>query len=307
MKKLTALILCILLLCGCAEVYDGPTQTARVLSESTTEHYFPIFGTLAYVTRTAYAYDTYGNLAQEVFYTDDEVSRKITWKYDADGNLLEFDHRTRNGWFLERFYRETSSYDAQGLLRTRKLYHDEDTYVHTYTYDDLGRVLTHDMNGETDVYVYDDANNTETLTESDGSVTVRQFDDRGHLLREEETSSDGTVKLREYTRREDGQIVTFRIYKNGVLESAEEYTYDDQGRPLLHTVTGDGRTRTLSRWEYAELRQTRFQEDGSYVITDFDQDGNVLSETRYASDGDLRYHTTYTYRDIQVPVKEETP
>ena len=39
MKKLICLLLCILLLAGCAETYDGPVESKTVLSSVQTTYY----------------------------------------------------------------------------------------------------------------------------------------------------------------------------------------------------------------------------------------------------------------------------
>ena len=75
MKKLLSLLLCILLLCGCAATYDGPTKTVPRLTEYTVDHYYAFFDTEEhhYTNRTVYAYDIYGNRVREMEYRDDEL------------------------------------------------------------------------------------------------------------------------------------------------------------------------------------------------------------------------------------------
>ena len=67
MKKLISLLLCLLLLTGCAETYDGPTESKAVLSSIQTTYYDPTGGDSQY-SRTDYAYDIYGNQVMELEY-----------------------------------------------------------------------------------------------------------------------------------------------------------------------------------------------------------------------------------------------
>ncbi|MBE6951176.1 MAG: hypothetical protein E7451_07545 [Ruminococcaceae bacterium] len=304
MKKLICLLLCALLLTSCVQSYDGPTETVRVLSETATTHYFRDFGTESFTQRTVYAYDIYGNAAQELSYTNDEVTHKTTRTYDPAGNLLDERLYSRDGWFWKRSYRIESEYDDRSLLTSRTV-HSSRTYTYTYTYDELGRPLTEDLDGSIRVCVYDDQGYTETLTHDTGDIVVSRYDADGFLLRKEHTGADGTHWLQEYTRRSDGQVETARTYENGVLTASEAYTYDDQGRPTRHTV--EGQSPSVTRWEYGEQQRTIYQPDGTYTVTGYDEDGSPLFEDLYHENGELWHHTVYTYRDIQVPAKEETP
>ena len=94
MKKLIALVLCILLLAGCAKTYDGPTKTVPRLTEYTVDHYYSFFDweEQHYTSRTVYAYDIYGNRVREMEYRDDCTIQynydgtKIVTTYNADGS-----------------------------------------------------------------------------------------------------------------------------------------------------------------------------------------------------------------------------
>ena len=306
MKKLICLLLCALLLTSCAQSYDGPTETVRVLSETATTHYFRDLGTESFTQRTVYAYDIYGNAAQELSYTGDEATHKITRTYDPAGNLLDERLYSRDGWFWKRSYRIESEYDDRNLLTSRTV-HSGRTYTYTYTYDELGRPLTEDLDGSLRIYAYDDQGHTENLAHDTGDIVVSRYGSDGFLLRKEHTGADGTHWLQEYTRRSDGQVETSRTYENGVLTASEAYTYDDQGRPLTWTATEDGETTLLYRWEYGENYETQFFSDGSYTTTDFNEDGTPRARQKVSADDTVLELTLYRYTQIQVPAKEESP
>ena len=77
MKKLLSIILCILLLSGCAATYDGPTESKYVLTEYTVTHYYAFFDWAeeVYTSREVYAYDIYGNRVRTMGYRDGEIGR----------------------------------------------------------------------------------------------------------------------------------------------------------------------------------------------------------------------------------------
>ena len=87
MIKRIALILAILLLAGCAPaVYDGPTESAWVLTSQRTTYYYPLSGNET--AGTTYAYDSLGNLVHVMSYENGELLRETKSKYDDRGNEI---------------------------------------------------------------------------------------------------------------------------------------------------------------------------------------------------------------------------
>ena len=84
MKKLLSLLLCILLLSGCAATYDGPTRTVPQLTEYTVDHYYAFGWTeeVHYQDRTVFAYDIYGNRVRSMAYRDNELQSVTNLKYN---------------------------------------------------------------------------------------------------------------------------------------------------------------------------------------------------------------------------------
>ena len=86
MKKLLSLLLCILLLAGCAPTaYDGPTQSAWVITQSNSTMFDPYSGRSSTRLRTD-SYDSYGNLVCSMYYSDGERTAEHRFSYDERGN-----------------------------------------------------------------------------------------------------------------------------------------------------------------------------------------------------------------------------
>lgn len=313
MKKMIAFLLCLLLLSGCAQVYEGPTETVWVVSETTKEYAGSYYG---HPERAVYAYDVYGRVAQTMEYRDGEESNKTVYTYDDHGNLLREEYYSLSGWFPKRTQQTFYTYDEQDR-RTSMIY---------------------EFGGETESehhYAYDDEANTRTTTYF-GSVTVETFNENGELVRKESRNSDGTV-VEEYTLRPDGQPKTARFIevdgrdytchleyddhgeliamttKNGSVFTENyryRFEYDDRGRKLRKVELVGSAETELTRWEYDDRdRSVTIWTQGERDTTiRYDDAGREIERILYDSKtGEAAMIYTYTYRPIQVPAKEETP
>lgn len=314
MKKLIAIFLCVLLLTGCAQTYEGPTETVYVLSETTKEYTDFNYGRHE---RVVYAYDIYGRVAQTMEYRDGEENNKTVYTYDDRGNLLREEYYSLTGWFPKRHQQTFYTYDEQDRLTSM-------------IYEFGGKKETEHR------YAYDDEENSRTTFYFD-SVTVETFDENGDLVRKESRYSDG-YELAEYTLRPDGQPMTVRyieadgrdytchfeyddhgeriartVEENGVLveDYRYRYEYDDQGRKLRMLELTGGTEIEMTRWEYDDLNRTltvwhRGEKD---TTIRYDDAGREIERISYDSKtGEAALIYTYTYRPIQVPATgEEEP
>lgn len=291
MKKLLPLLLSLLLLTGCASVYDGPTVTKSVLSETVTEGYWDE-GDVAYTDRTVYAYDIYGNQAQYIRYNEDEAISRSMFRYDENGNQLSCTEYSLSGWFPRR------------------------TSANRYTYDEQGRMLsaTYDYSGGDTSHVtweYDDENRTVTYTYGDAGSSLQYLDENGAVLREE-YESDGLTMVTEYTRRPDGQTERCDSFVNGAFDGGYRYEYDDRGRTTAYYSIGKDGTETLQhRWEYDDGHNTVILynlQSGFRTVTEYNPDGSIAVRQVWDENDKLQTMTLYRYREIRVPAeRSETP
>lgn len=312
MKKLLILLLAVLLLAGCAETYDGPTETEYVLTEMTRVQYWTD-GTVFTARRTGYTYDIYGNLAQEMEYGVNDPILEIVYTYDDRGNRIEAERYNPSGWFQKRIGRTEYTYDEQDrLIREVR--------------EDLGEIYEFS-------YTYDDEANTLTTGSPDG-VLVEYFDENGFVVRREYTAETESW-WNEYTWRPDGQPLTergtdgtgaeyelrwdyddagrlaeMRRWEAGELNYHYQYEYDEQGRQVRLVELLDGGKAELSRREYNDVQRSMTvysRGEKSHTIF-YDADGREIERLEYDSDdGSVGMRTTWTYTAIQVPEKEETP
>ena len=121
MKKLISLLLCLLLLTGCAETYDGPTESKAVLSKILTTYYDPTGGDSHY-SRTDYAYDIYGNQVMELEYgirTEDETEEpylKTLRAFDENGNITRQRQYDVSGLFPKKLVDIRYENDEKGRM-----------------------------------------------------------------------------------------------------------------------------------------------------------------------------------------------
>lgn len=289
MKKLISLLLCILLLSGCAETYDGPTESKFVLSRIETTY----FGTSAedsQYQRTEYAYDIYGNQSMELQYQirsgdeEDEPYLKTVRTHDEHGNCI----RQRQ-------------YDVSGLF-PRKLVDIR------YAYDEQGRMTAHQDKLEPQfswTAVYDDEARTMTCTYPH-AVSVSWFDEHGWTIRQETTFENGETSAIINEFRSDGQRISTRYLESGCI-TLHSYTYDDQGRVLTMSETTDDGTELLIRYEYGEKHMIQYNRDGSKIVTSYNDDGSPHYFYHTDSADRITMDGMYRYTEIQVPAEEVSP
>ena len=291
MKKRISLLLCLLLLTGCAATYDGPTESKTVPSQILTTHYDPETGDSRY-SRTDYAYDIYGNQSMELEYgirSHDEEAKphlKTLRSFDENGNII----RQRQ-------------YDVSGLF-PKKLVDVR------YEYDDQGRLTaTTHRPGEAwdnDTTVYDDEARTRTYIGHNGTA-IDYMNELGWVIRTEQVFSDGRAVLTEYDRRPDGQIAAMRDFENGVLKNETVITYDDQGRMLTLSNIVDGVSEPGLRWEYGEDYTKCFDSSGCITVTGYNPDGSKDYIQVIDAQDQVITLTLYHYTEIQVPIEEVSP
>lgn len=284
MKKLIAIILCLLLLAGCAETYDGPTELKSV-RDSREENYMDEDGNIYETLWEEYSYDIYGNLATVIESRDDEPTLRTVYRYYEDGTKKSETQYDLTGWFPRMILHAKYTYDDQGR---------QTSLVQWFGWEKGEQFTT-----------YDDENHTVTTEFTDGR-TVVYLDAEGRALRSESEYPNGSTGLIEHEYRDRAHIV--RYYENGVLDFVSENIYDEQGRVLEWYQTSDGQRKLVWRYEYGEGYEICYDETtGRATTTGYNDDGTVKAIVETDENDQIIRHVIYRYTDIRVPAEEETP
>ena len=191
--------------------------------------------------QTYYTYNERGQIAKEEYFDfTGDPDTYTDYKYDANGNKLsEAYYEGKAGVGEEEgdfnlVYEYTYTYDSQNRMLTSQ----EGEERHEYTYDAKGVRTDIEYGVE---YEYDEETEDDVPVEVPVSKKVRDFDEEGRVVYEENYtwegerwSPEGSKYVREYD--ENGNILKEEIYvvvTNGwEYETTMRYEYDEQGREI---------------------------------------------------------------------------
>lgn len=289
MKKIFAILLCVLLLTGCAATYDGPTVEKPMLSEYQVTHYYAFFDweeVEQSISRSVYAYDIYGNRVRTLEYDEGELARETRTKYDEQGNEISETVIDHTGWIPLLKRRTKRTYDEQGRVLA---------YI---SYDGWGREQGRST------YTYDDVNHTMTWSNDSGDSIIYYYDENGTQLRD--VSNDGYETIYQYDER--GTRIGWTSTKDGVLWGSYEAGYDEQDRQIWginYDENGAVSSRVTYTYDDEAHTKTIGRADGGTRIEYSDAEGRIHLIEDYDSDGSLSMVQQYTYRDIRIPANGE--
>lgn len=284
MKKLITILLCTLLLTGCAQSYEGPTETRKVLAEYEVRQFSPVDDSV-WTNRSTNVYDIHGNCVQQLHYDDGELESELRWTFDERGN------HTRETLIDHTLWIPLIDY------RTRTTYDDRDRILSSVMYNMWGL-----KEGETR-YTYDDENRTATWSNGRGDTIVYYYDENGQETRY--VSSDGSEMVYEYDER--GNLTGWTSTKDGVLLERYEAHYDEQDRwiqGVIYDENGAETSRITYTYDDTNAKAVNKDNDGSRIDY-FDEDGDICRSEEYDLDGKLTKIEEYFYRDILVPADGE--
>ncbi len=290
MKKLLTIFLGILLLAGCAETYDGPTEEVPMLTEYTVTQIYDIPGWEGeqHTSSATYTYDIYGNRVKTMSYDEGELAEVVNMRYDDRGNVIEETRWDHSGWipYIDR--------------RVKRTYDEKDRQLTYTSYNMFG--VEQDRSSRT----YDDEDRTSTFEGSMDRI-VYYYDENGLLLHSVGTGAAGTSETF-HTYDAAGNSIGWTETLNGEPFGRGEAGYDDQNRLIWSkqyneqdalyqhiTYTYDDEAHTM----------TTQAKDGDIRIEYYTADGRISLIEDYNDEGELTMYQQYDYRDIRVPTKEE--
>lgn len=195
------------------------------------------------------------------------------YEYDAKGNRVKEIIRYDGGgidWIIE------STYDDEGNILSYKEYDDDTLYFREYEYDSDKKLTKETLHSI-------DENENDSITSSVEYI----YDSDKNLIEETSYGEDGTESMKtkyEYNDMGDkvSDSIDFYEYADmlGYTNALNKYEYDDQNRLSLST-----------RYEDGQLV--------SKLVTEYDDNGNILRETKYDENDSLESITDYKYMLLQ--------
>ncbi len=180
-------------------------------------------------------YDGAGNRVRGVMYLDGALQTEVTTVFDEEGR--ETSSETRSGDEISTRSERTYEPQTDGTTHSTLTAYDADGAVieqDTHVLDDKNRVIHSEISfgGYTAVaeYAYDDKDRLiYSLVEQDGETHETEF---------------------RYTDSADGAASSYVYYKDGVLQSRFEQSFDDNGVCVLQQeYTADGVLASETIWE----------------------------------------------------------
>ncbi|MBQ9235548.1 MAG: hypothetical protein IJ184_03685 [Alphaproteobacteria bacterium] len=187
----------------------------------------------------------------------------------------------------------TGEFDARG--NAIEIYMDENSGQFTADVHDVDGNLTEHREGEV---WYDASTNKVTtytryagtedgsqLGECQGSVTIVQDKDTGHIITREDADTNGQVYAtsRDFVYDDNHQITSYETYHQLGDTQTHNFTYDDNGNPIGESIIhrdADGTQRAVENYSYTE-----------------DANGNVNFVHHYIADGHIVHGQELFYSD----------
>lgn len=252
---------------------------------------------------STYTYDENGYESSWV--SSDE---KVTYQYDADGNMLYFERVSPNYTMWGKYeydvygnliLQEDSggtyqkyTYDDHQHRLIRKEDKDGSNYV-TYTYTADGKIASEVYSwGSSLIYSYDENGNA-SVQGDNGYWEKYTYNANGDLL-SKITSDEETFEINEYDA--SGRLIKETVAAFG-MEDTNEYAYDENGR-IAYVKNPGGET----KYTYNEFGDIMTEEsDGILKTYTYDANGNLLREECQGGSW-----TNYTYDENGNLISSET-
>ena len=269
-RSLTALILSLLLLSGCARQPQKPQKQEQPSVSSQEETMTSVAALQTAVCRLA----------------DGSMDWHVSCTYDDRGNLTLAAMSGSDGLVLQK---AEFTYDERGNIL--KLTEQDVLEETVYTYSAYGKRLTMEQGMTRTEYTYDIRGNLLIQEEFQSDILTGHvkylYDKAGRLLRRQEYDSEGhAVSSVHYTYDDMGNLLEEREYDSiGIPPKVIQYTYDEMGN-------------CLSRTSYLQSGTMEERREFSY-----DAQGNCLSVLCYDGRMEVLWWIEYRYQQVQVPEK----
>lgn len=232
-------------------------------------------------------------LPSTIIQKDGEEAFSVAIRYDADGNVIEFNamDSTGNGSKTRYFYDsngnmtkevETIFYDGEiDSVNTLEYVYDENNYlIKKYDIDSLGEKETYIYENN----IYGDVIKEFYLYEGGTSIYERttlydyEYDENGNMLKKYSISDGSYYLVCEYAYDDKGRMIMYD--EKGMNGYRMEYIYDSKGNKIEEIYTQNGNISTC--------------------VYTYDSHGNVI-KTAYVYDGVSSDYTRLEYVLVYMP------
>ena len=231
-------------------------------------------------------YNEHGDLVRYSLFDEDGIAvceLLYAYEYDAEGHMLLSREFTGNVLTGEIVY--TVGSEGQQIPVSQIIFYDDDTWT-VHEFDEHGNMTytaTYDTAGDSAWEEYIEfAQNAQgeyyackqTSLYPDESVFTVEYNENGDPLHRRSTDGDGTIW--------DDAAYEYE-YADGALLSSKMYSFGMLSMEIHYNVDG-----------YAE-RVIEYNEDGSSMVTEYNDLGDPLVIAYYAADGTPEIVQTYKY------------
>ncbi len=184
-------------------------------------------------------YDKNGNVIEEIYYSDEEVSQLTEFEFDSDGKLLGENWTLDGEWWATAEY----VYDEKGVLVEEKYARQNGAEGTTrYVYDDKGRLI-------------------EKHDNEDGLYYSCDYDESGNLVKEVYFTEGKEDYRYEYKYDEKNQITEKATFEDGTIDQRDTFEYDAEGRIINE-----------KKYSFYEGEHVHYEK-----INEYDENGRKLS------------------------------
>ena len=197
----------------------------------------------------------------------------VTNTYDADGNILTNIRYDEEGKVSSK---NEYDYDESGFLKNKNEYDAKGTRFGQTEYmrDEEGILLQERYSTQAGLF----------------SVSQYNFDAKGNLASKQYYyyAAESPYEKEEYLYDDAGNLLEYRIvYRGDSTVRVDRYTYDAENRPLLRSVTDEGKEigRAEYSYESGKVTVTRFEFGEAVEKTVYDDRENLLENSYMSNTG----------------------
>ena len=263
-------------------------------------------------------YDSQGRKIEEIFYKEDgNISKKETWKYDEQGNIILHDTH----YYYEdvhRFYCSTWKYDEKGNKIEEIWYTDGyATTKQTWKYNEKGNRIEYiryddeTMSIKKNMISYEEGergNRVKTIwCEYEFGKTFnveRYYNEHEKLIEAIYYGENGNISKKQTWKYDDkGNKIEDIQYENGKIIFEDTWKYDDKGNEIEYISYHNKGNRkivsmkTTSKYDDKgnKIESTYYEDQYGNIISKYDDKGNRIEYIRYDRNGKIDIKETWKY------------